>query len=148
MKLAAVISSAVLAAVFASATASAEPALGTVSFFRTPSGNIGCLYSTSGVAGAMRASVRCDIRSGLRPRPARPARCDLDYGDSYEIGKTGRAIVVCHGDTAIDPRAPVLAYGKIWRRGGLTCNSRAIGLRCTNASRHGFFMSREHSYRF
>lgn len=114
--------------------------------FRTPSKNIGCVYAAA--EGGRPAALRCDIRSGLRPKPARPARCDLDYGDSYELARTGRAIVVCHGDTAIDPHAPVLAYGKVWRRNGFTCSSMTSGLRCTNASGHGFFMSRAHSYRF
>jgi hypothetical protein len=57
-------------------------------------------------------------------------------------------MVTCHGDTAIDPHAPVLAYGKTWRRNGFTCTSKAIGLRCTNTSGHGFFISRARSYRF
>jgi hypothetical protein len=119
-----------------------------VSFFRTPSGNIGCVYSTAGIAGHMRSLVRCDIRSGLKPRSPRPANCDLDYGDSYEVATTGRTVIVCHGDTAIDPRARVVAYGNVWRRGGLSCSSKATGLRCSNRSGHGFFLSRGHSYRF
>ena len=136
---------AVLAVAVSSGLASAGRASGIV-FFRTPSGNIGCVYAPA--EQGRQASLRCDIRSGLRPKPARPARCDLDYGDSYELPRSGRAIVVCHGDTALDPHAPVLAYGRIWRRGGLACSSKAVGLRCTNARRHGFFMSRAHSYRF
>lgn len=119
---------------------------GTVIFFRTPSGNIGCVYASA--EAGLPASVRCDIRSGLRPVPARPKNCHLDYGDSYELPKTGRAVVVCHGDTAIDPHAPVLAYGKTWQRNGLKCSSKVVGLRCSNAGGHGFFLSRAHSYRF
>ena len=56
--------------------------------------------------------------------------------------------MVCHGDTALDPHAPVLTYGKTWQRNGLKCISKAVGLRCTNAGGHGFFLSRAHSYRF
>jgi hypothetical protein len=73
---------------------------------------------------------------------------NLDYGDSYELPKTGRTIVVCHGDTALDPHAPALAYGKTWQQAGLKCTSKTVGLRCTNKSGHGFFLSRAHSYRF
>jgi hypothetical protein len=113
--------------------------------FHTPSGNIGCLYA-SGFGGA--PSLRCDIRSGLKPRPARPGNCDLDWGDSYEMRVTGSAYVTCHGDTAIDPKARVLRYGQKWSRSGFTCLSRTAGLRCTNRSGHGFFLSRAHSYRF
>jgi hypothetical protein len=113
--------------------------------FRMPSGNIGCVY-TSGLGPG--ASLRCDIRTGLRRRPPRPRACDVDWGDSYTLGRTGRARVTCHGDTAILLRSHVLAYGSSWTRGGFTCTSRLRGLRCRNASDHGFFLSRSHSYRF
>ncbi len=116
----------------------------TLLFFRTPSGNIGCAYS-AGLPGAQAPTLRCDIRSGLVPRPPRPAGCPLDWGDSLAIRSTGRATGVCHGDTAIDSRAPVLRYGRTWKRGGLACSSRTTGLRCTNSSEHGFFLSRERS---
>ena len=117
-----------------------------VVFFRTPSGNLGCVYAAA--QPGLQASLRCDIRSGLKPKPARPRKCDLDYGDSYELPKVGRTIVVCHGDTALDPHAPVLAYGRTWQHNGLRCTSKTVGLRCTNRAGHGFFMSRAHSYRF
>jgi hypothetical protein len=117
-----------------------------VGFFKTPSGNIGCVYASA--AAGIAASLRCDIRSGLKPKPGRPKGCDLDYGDSLEILKTGRTTVVCHGDTALDPRAAVLGYGKVWHRDGFTCSSKAVGLRCSNASGHGFFLSRERWFRF
>jgi hypothetical protein len=113
--------------------------------FRTPSGNIGCVYASGLGPGP---SLRCDIRTGLRPRPPKPRGCDLDWGDSYELGRTGRAHVTCHGDTAILPRARVLRYGTSWTRSGFVCTSRVSGLQCRNTSDHGFFMSRQHSYRF
>ena len=111
-------------------------------YFHTPSHNIGCVYSSSP------ASLRCDIRSGLRPRPPRPGNCDVDWGDSYGLGATGRATITCHGDTAIDRNSRILRYGSTWKRGAFTCRSKATGLRCRNRSGHGFFMSRQRSYRF
>lgn len=93
-------------------------------------------------------SLRCDIRSGLKPKPARPRNCDLDWGDSYAMGAIGPAYVTCHGDTAIDPHAHVLRYGSTWRKAGFVCTLRRVGLRCRNRSRHGFFLSRGRSYRF
>jgi hypothetical protein len=42
----------------------------------------------------------------------------------------------------------VLRYGTTWRRDGFTCRSRIVGLRCRNASVHGFFLSRQRSYAF
>ena len=144
MRLAAALGAATIAATLAGFARSAPAA--TVTFFRTPSGNIGCVYASA--FQGIPASVRCDIRSGLKPKPAKPRNCHLDWGDSYELPKTGRALVTCHGDTALDPHAPVLAYGKAWQRNGLMCTSRATGLRCTNKSGHGFFLSRQRSYRF
>jgi hypothetical protein len=107
--------------------------------FRTPSGTIGCVSGPS---------LRCDIRSGVRPRPPRPATCDLDWAVGFTVGATGRATIVCAGDTAIDQGARVLRYGNRWSRGRFACLSRSVGLRCTNRSGHGFFLSRGRSYRF
>jgi hypothetical protein len=46
-------------------------------------------------------------------RPKRPAGCvDLEWGDSLSLARTGRAGVVCHGDTAIDPGARILGPGE------------------------------------
>jgi len=133
--------------ILGASSASAERTWGfTIKFVRTPSGNIGCVFSQDGTG--LKQSLRCDIRSGIKPRPARPKNCDLDWGDSYELRPTGRAILVCHGDTAIDPHAQVAPYGTIWHAGPFTCSSAAVGLRCSNGSGHGFFLSRGHSYRF
>ena len=57
------------------------------------------------------------------------------------MGKTGRARVVCAGDTTADPSARVVGYGKTWARGGFRCESRRRGLTCENAADHGFFLS-------
>jgi len=107
--------------------------------FKTPSGTIGCNAGPT---------LRCDIRSGLRPTPPRPASCKLDWGFGYAMGSTGSSHVICASDSAIDPTARVLRYGTSWSRGGLSCRSQPAGLRCTNRSRHGFFLSRARSRRF
>jgi hypothetical protein len=113
--------------------------------FKMPSGNIGCAYSWfSGES----AQLRCDILSGLVPRPPRPKGCDLDWGYGYEMKSTGRAQSFCAGDTALDPRARVLANGQTWKSGGFTCVSRATGLTCTNRSGRGFTLSRARSRTF
>ena len=104
------------------------------SFFQLPSRNIGCAYSTRPTV------LRCDIRSGLRPEPRRS--CELDR-TRLQLTPTGRARPTCAGDTAILPNAPVLAYGRTWRRGGIVCRSRRTGLRCANRSGHGFTLARE-----
>jgi hypothetical protein len=57
------------------------------------------------------------------------------------MGKTGRARVVCAGDTTADPGARVIGYGKTWARRGFRCQVRRAGLTCENAAGHGFFLS-------
>ena len=114
--------------------------------FRTPSGNIGCAYSSEPGQGG--PYLRCDTLSGLKPKPPRPKGCDLDWGFGFQMNATGRARTVCAGDTAVDKRAKALRYGQKWSRGGFTCASRVAGLRCANRSGHGFFLSRGHSFRF
>ena len=122
----------------------AAPAGAVVVKFRTPSSNVGCIFSTEATLGG--GYIRCDILSGLKPTPPRRG-CDLDQ-TGYELGPRGRATIVCAGDTVVNTRARALRYGKKWSRGGLTCTSKRIGLRCRNRSGHGFFLSRAHSYRF
>jgi hypothetical protein len=116
-------------------------------FFQTPSRNIGCVY-VAPFAVKDRPYLRCDIGGGLHPLPPRPRGCDLDWGYGYSMSDTGRARPFCAGDTAKDPRAPVLGYGRTWRRGPFACVSQRSGLRCTNRSGRGFFLSRERSYTF
>ena len=113
-----------------------------VSFFRTPSGNIGC------IAGTGPTYLRCDIKSGLRPRPRTPRDCHLDYGDSLGMSATGRPIFICHGDTVFDPHAKVLAYGKTFRFASFRCTSQSARLTCRNAKGHGWFLSRASFRRF
>jgi hypothetical protein len=112
------------------------------SFFQTPSHKIGCAYSSSP------ANLRCDIRTGLKPPPAKPRGCMNDWTFGYEIGPRGRARTVCAGDSVFSPTARVVRYGTMWHGGAFTCKSRTTGLRCQNKGGHGFFLSRQHSYRF
>jgi hypothetical protein len=133
----------VLGALFLALAGGAQAA---IFMFRTPSGNIGCAFNSDPDFGGV--YLRCDILSGLKPAPARPRGCTLDWKYGYEMRPTGRAQTVCAGETAVDKRAKVIRYGSKWARGGFTCLSRRTGLRCRNRSGHGFFLSRTHSYRF
>jgi hypothetical protein len=110
----------------------------TLTFFRTPSGNIGCLYSTGGGSPTM---LRCDLLQ-VDHLPARPAKCKLDYGHAFGLLRSGKARRLCVGDTAVDPKAKTLGYGTTRHFGIFTCTSRTSGLRCTARSGHGFALSR------
>lgn len=108
-------------------------------YFETPSRNIACgWFSQFG------GSLRCEIASLLRPMPRRPSSCDVDWGYGISMGRTGRARVLCAGDTVRRAgKVRILGYGWTWQRGGFRCTSSRAGLRCVNVSGHGFFLSRE-----
>jgi len=135
------------AALLAGLTALATPAHARDVYvtIRTPTGNIGCAYAHFAQQPVF---LRCDIRTGLVPKPPRPKGCDVDWGYGYSMKPFGRADSFCAGDTVLDRRARVLAYGHTWKRGGFTCTSRRTGLTCHNLSGHGFVLSRQHSRTF
>jgi hypothetical protein len=108
--------------------------------FRTPSNNIHCLASTVVADGGY---LRCDLKIIEKSKLPTKEPCELASGDAFAIlanGKIGE--VVCHGDTVIQQGSPVLQYGQAWRGLGFTCQSNQTGLTCSNAERHGFFISR------
>jgi hypothetical protein len=106
-------------------------------WFQTPSHNVACIGDSK--------SIRCDTRFVTKYSQPRykPKGCDVDWGP-LGMGPTGRAHVLCVGDTALNPKAKVLAYGssKLFS-GSFRCSSRTAGLRCHNRSGHGFFLSRQ-----
>ncbi|WP_225126438.1 DUF6636 domain-containing protein [Bradyrhizobium sp. IC3123] len=83
--------------------------------FLTPSKNIACQFFTDNGQGVL----RCDIMN-MDVRPRRPADCELDWGHAFEMSAKGAASRICAGDTVMDPSLPVLAYGEVWQRGGLS----------------------------
>ena len=108
-----------------------------LAFFQTPSHNIGCIVDAQ--------SIRCDTRFQTKySQPQyKPKGCDVDWGP-LGMGPTGRAHVLCVGDTALNPKAKVLPYGTSKLFGGkFRCSSRTTGLRCQNRSGHGFFISKQ-----
>jgi hypothetical protein len=103
--------------------------------FRMPSNNVFCAYISSAM-------------SGLKPKPSSTGCVEGSRGVSADINVYGRATYPCSSDTVYNTHARMLAYGTTWRHGGFVCKSQTSGLRCTNKSAHGFFLSRQHSYRF
>src|SRR5207249_2894413 len=83
--------------------ASAAPAQ--AFWFQTPSHNIACIGTAK--------YIRCDTRfqTKFSAPDYKPKGCDLDWGP-LSMGPRTRAHVVCAGDTALNPKAQVLAYGK------------------------------------
>jgi hypothetical protein len=106
--------------------------------FRMPSKNIACAYINE--RSISPPFLRCDVLSGLKPKPR--GRCREGDWAAVEMGRLARARAICISDTVYSNRAPVLRYGRTWRKGGFTCVSRRTGLTCRNLRRHGFFVSR------
>ena len=106
--------------------------------FESPSRNIGCVL-LDGLA-------RCDIMVRSWSPPARPAGCPriVDFGQGLMVATGGVARFVCAGDTALDPRGPILAYGQLDVVGALRCTSARAGVTCRSTrTGHGFFLSRQ-----
>jgi hypothetical protein len=142
---------AVALAVLAVATSAAAAPLSPVRAsayvnFRTPSGNIGCGDSTFANE---TPSLRCEVASHLKPLPQQTEKCrEGIWGRAVSMSPRGRATPHCISDTVLEPTAPVLAYGRTWRRGSFTCRSEETGLTCRNAAGHGWRLSRARSTLF
>ena len=93
--------------------------------FRTPSGQIVCLYSKTGGPGPF---LRCDLRF-LNDR-------------AVFLRRHGQARM-SHVTDAVPPTGRVLRYGHSRKLGPFRCRSRRSGLSCRSRSGHGFAVSRE-----
>lgn len=106
--------------------------------FRSPTGNIHCAIYTWGGG----TEARCDLAELTPSYTKRPKGCDLDWGHSFAVGASGKAVLACVGDTVRDPRNPVLPYGQAVSLGGISCVSAKTGMTCTNAEGHGFSVAK------
>ena len=111
-----------------------------VTFFQSPSGNIGCAISKTG--------ARCDIaQKSWKPSP-KPRSCPVDWGNGLSVGRRGKGRFTCAGDTVLR-MGRKLAYGKTVRAGRFRCVSRRSQMRCVNSRNgHGFGLSRQRARRF
>lgn len=124
-------------------TTAAHPATGSVrdhgpTHFRSPTGNIGCMFHE--------ATVRCDIQEHDWKPPPRPASCDHDWGSAFFVDSRG-ARHICYGDTVLGADE-VLEYGTTAVHDGLQCTSERSGMTCRHLrTGRGFTVARA-SYRF
>ncbi|MCM4083302.1 DUF6636 domain-containing protein [Paractinoplanes hotanensis] len=110
-----------------------EAAVVDEAMFRTPSQNIACALTDS--------EVRCDIvRKAWKP-PAKPADCELDWGNGLAV-IGGRATFTCVGDTLVGTSETTLEYGQALRSGSVRCDSENLGLTCKDdETGHGFTLA-------
>ena len=114
--------------------------------FKAPSGNINCIYSDY----ENKPEVRCDISQftpSFKTVPPGTSNevitCTPAKLRGFTVSPTdvqGQAF--CPTDAVIDPASAALAYGQIFKRGGLMCTSETSGVTCMNAAGHGFSLSR------
>jgi hypothetical protein len=117
-----------------------------VKAFVTPTGNIRCLGEGDTATGRD-FGMRCDITHHTWKAPKRSKPCtEGDYGSSLGMTKRGGAKFICVSD-AIGP-AKRVKYGTIFRFGPFRCSIKTTGVRCSNAAKHGWFVSRQRVKRF
>ena len=109
--------------------------------FHSPSKNIFCVAVNSKTEGG---SVDCELvtRTNKKDLLPRPADCDLDWGNRFAVYSSGKAIMICAGDTLRDDNASTLAYGEGLDRFGIHCTSSEKGIECINDDQHGFKISK------
>lgn len=99
--------------------------------FKSPSGNITCVMSTSDGAFA-----QCELRS-------------MRIGGGFMVPAHGRVKRYDVGDDDLADRRFVLQYGRSRSLGRFRCTSRESGMSCRNhRSGHGFVISRERQRTF
>lgn len=105
--------------------------------FRSPSGHINCIY------GHEPGTVECQIPQPDRPIRPKPRNCDLDWGGTFSLSRSGQAKMLCVGDAVSSPDSRVLPYGQTLRGNGWQCASQRSGMTCTNSQGRGFEISRQ-----
>ncbi len=114
--------------------------------FKSPTGNINCIYSDYD----NKPEVRCDIMQFTPSFKTVPPgtsneiiRCTPQKLNAFVITPNdSNGSAFCPTDAAIDGEQVVLAYGQTFKRGGLLCTSETSGVTCMNAAGHGFSLSR------
>ncbi len=133
----------VLALALAAVSAGTASAAGKNGFFKTSNNRIWCGWGYGGGTGF----VVCGIKNGyLKPKPKNTCK-HIDYvGNRIAFNATGKAkIQPCAGDAGpfANPKTTkVLAPGKTWSGGGMSCTAiKSSSVKCKNKSKHGFKMT-------
>jgi hypothetical protein len=143
----------VACAVWLAAAASADSST-RLPGFRSPSGNISCLFLPSVATdngGRTPATLLCKIAHAgyakqLQNRCMGPAGAGVDW-HGFELSGARKGTIVCSGGALYPgtdrPSYVTLPYGKTWRQKMFSCSSRVTGVNCSNPNGHGFFLSRQ-----
>lgn len=124
--------------------------------FRSPSGNISCLFIPSAPleSGTARtpATILCklahaDYAKALQARCMGPTGAGVDW-HGFLLPAARKGAVNCSGGILYNPATQhpsyvTLAYGQVWRQKMFSCTSKVTGVNCSNSSGHGLFISRQ-----
>jgi hypothetical protein len=130
-------------------------AAATIPGFRSPSGNIKCLFIPSAPTGngsRTPATILCtvahaDYAKTLQARCLGPTGAGVDW-HGFLLPAARKGTVSCSGGALYNPTTQhpsyvTLAYGKTWRQKMFSCTSAFNGVNCSNPSGHGMFISRQ-----
>ena len=138
------------------ASASVAGSVTSLPGFRSPSGNISCLFIPStpldSGSGRTPAIMLCklahaDYAKTLQARCMGPTGAGVDW-HGFLLPAARKGAVNCSGGILYDPTKQhpsyvTLAYGKVWRQKMFSCRSMVTGVNCSNPSGHGMFISRQ-----
>jgi hypothetical protein len=112
--------------------------------FRSPSGNIKCLFVPGPPAFMLCKIAQADYGRKLVAYCGSP-QIGVDWA-GFTLGVTRKGSVSCSGGVLYPgsrhPSYVTLPYGKTWTHGVFTCWSRVTGVTCRNHTGHGLFVSR------
>jgi hypothetical protein len=126
--------------------ASAPAAATNLPGFRSPSGNISCLFIPSSGSGTT-ATILCKLAHADYAQALQAGCKGLDW-HGFLLPAARKGAVNCSGGILYNPTTQhptyiTLAYGKTWRQKMLTCTSQINGVNCSNPHGHGMLISRQ-----
>ena len=109
--------------------------------FRAGNGRIYCGgdAKVSGLA----QGVSCLTEIKGKPVLPRPNDCDLEWGGTFFLGKTGKADMVCHSDFPFNPKGRILKDGETVKGNGWQCTASSSKVICSKQDKHGFEISQK-----
>ena len=123
--------------------------------FRSPSGNISCLFIPSAVTGSggrTPATLLCkiahaDYAKQLQKRCMGPTGAGVDW-HGFELAAARKGTIDCSGGILYNPSTQrpsyvTVPYGQTWRQKMFSCSSRVDGVNCSNPNGHGLVVSRQ-----
>ena len=123
--------------------------------FRSPSGNVSCLFIPSAPlsgGGRTPATILCKLAHAayaktLQARCLGPTGAGVDW-HGFTLPAARKGAINCSGGSLYNPTKQhpsyvTLAYGKTWRQKMFSCTSKVAGVNCSNPSGHGIFISRQ-----